>query len=62
MSVFFCPCFDFLLFHRSLTFYWHDFSPDYGDVDLKASQKDLARKPRTWAEYVKDTDWSKILN
>jgi len=33
----------------------------YGKKDVLASYKELARKPRTWAEFVESTDWSKIL-
>ncbi|KAG9001751.1 hypothetical protein FRB94_013683 [Tulasnella sp. JGI-2019a] len=34
----------------------------YGPKDLSGSLKGLARAPRTWAEFVKANDWSKILN
>jgi len=34
----------------------------YGKKDLSTSTQSLARKPRTWAEFVKVNDWSKVLN
>jgi hypothetical protein len=34
----------------------------YGKKDLGPSLEGLARAPRTWREFVKVTDWSKILN
>jgi len=33
----------------------------YGDADLTHTHDNLARKPHTWAEFVKANDWSKIL-
>jgi uncharacterized protein YbjT (DUF2867 family) len=33
----------------------------FGKKDLAASKKDLSRAPRTWAQYAKATDWSKVL-
>ena len=34
---------------------------DYNGKSVIPSQQHLARKPRTWADYVKATDWSKVL-
>ncbi|KAG8856021.1 hypothetical protein FRB96_006588 [Tulasnella sp. 330] len=34
----------------------------YGDKEIKSSHQGLIRKPRTWAEFVKATDWSTVLN
>jgi hypothetical protein len=34
---------------------------DYGGKDVKPSLQHLARKPRTWTEYVRATDWDTIL-
>jgi hypothetical protein len=33
---------------------------DYGP-EATASLEGLARKPRTWAEFVQTADWSKVL-
>lgn len=33
----------------------------FGDEDLAPSLEGLARAPRTWAQFVEATDWSKIL-
>jgi len=33
----------------------------YGGKDIKPSHQHLARKPRTWAEFVKSTEWDTIL-
>ncbi|KIM86166.1 hypothetical protein PILCRDRAFT_86767 [Piloderma croceum F 1598] len=33
----------------------------YNGKSVVPSQQQLARKPRTWAEFVKATDWSKVL-
>ncbi|KAG8859536.1 hypothetical protein FRB96_004420 [Tulasnella sp. 330] len=34
----------------------------YGDKDIGPSLRGLARTPRTWAEFIKVTDWSQVLN
>ncbi|KAG9001756.1 hypothetical protein FRB94_013688 [Tulasnella sp. JGI-2019a] len=34
----------------------------FGHNDLRPSKQGLARAPRTWAEFIKVTDWSKVLN
>ncbi|KAG9001768.1 hypothetical protein FRB93_011973 [Tulasnella sp. JGI-2019a] len=34
----------------------------YGSKDTSRSLEGLARKPRTWAEFAKANDWSKVLN
>ncbi|KAG8856022.1 hypothetical protein FRB96_006589 [Tulasnella sp. 330] len=34
----------------------------YGNKEIKSSLQGLARTPRTFAEFVKATDWSAILN
>ena len=34
---------------------------DYNGKSVIPSQQHLARKPRTWADYVKGMDWSKVL-
>jgi len=33
----------------------------YGGKDISTSQQGLARQPNTWADFVKATDWSKVL-
>jgi hypothetical protein len=35
--------------------------PDYNGKSVIPSQQQLARKPRTWAEFAKASDWSKVL-
>ena len=34
---------------------------DYNGKSVIPSQQQLARKPRTWAEFAKASDWSKVL-
>ncbi|KAG9012071.1 hypothetical protein FRB94_011767 [Tulasnella sp. JGI-2019a] len=34
----------------------------YGNKEIQSSLQGLVRKPRTWAEFVKATDWSQVLN
>ncbi|KAJ7670510.1 hypothetical protein B0H17DRAFT_1085722 [Mycena rosella] len=33
----------------------------FGDKDTKPSREHLSRTPRTWADFVRATDWSSIL-
>lgn len=35
---------------------------DYGSTSLQSVEEGLARNPRTFAEFVKATDWSQVLN
>ncbi|KAG9014587.1 hypothetical protein FRB94_011765 [Tulasnella sp. JGI-2019a] len=35
---------------------------DFGNKDIKSSLEGLVRPPRTWAEFVKASDWSAVLN
>lgn len=33
----------------------------YGKKDIGPSLEHLARRPRTWAEFVREQDWDAIL-